>query len=203
MLLLTISSVLLGVAVGLARRGSLERLANIRIRLWWLALAAWVLEAVVLASPLSAALAPVAAALLGLAMAIIGVVLALNWRVPGLGLFLLGLLLNALVMAANGGFMPVSEPALVAANSTWFLEEMKVEGRLQKSFPMQPDTPLWFLGDVVPIRLVEKVYSPGDLILAVGSFVMVVGGMGRGYRVTGDGFRGMDTPSSAHGKTGA
>lgn len=178
MLLLTVSSVVLGVAVGLLRGGSLERLAGIRIRLWWLALAAWVLEAVVLASPWSAGLTPVAAPVLALAMALIGVVLALNWRVPGLGIFLIGLLLNALVMSANGGFMPVSEPALVTANSTWFLDEMKAEGRLQKSFLMQPDTPLWFLGDVVPIGLVEKVYSPGDLVLALGSFVLVVGGMG-------------------------
>jgi hypothetical protein len=48
---------------------------------------------------------------------------------------------------------------------------------VQKTFLMRPDTPLWFLGDVLPVGLVGKVYSPGDIVAAIGVFVLVVGAL--------------------------
>jgi hypothetical protein len=88
-----------------------------------------------------------------------------------------GLLLNASVYAANGGFMPVSEGALVASGNGPSAAAMADGNRLQKTTLLQSDTPLWFLGDILPLPLVGKVYSIGDVVAAVGVFVLAAGGM--------------------------
>jgi hypothetical protein len=42
---------------------------------------------------------------------------------------------------------------------------------------MSADSRLWFLGDVMPVPPVGKVYSPGDLVAAVGVWLIIVQGM--------------------------
>jgi hypothetical protein len=49
--------------------------------------------------------------------------------------------------------------------------------RRQKAVLMSADSRLWFLGDVMPVPPVGKVYSPGDLVAAVGVWLIVVQGM--------------------------
>ncbi len=102
--------------------------------------------------------------------------------VPGLSIVGLGLLMNGAVYSFNGGFMPVAETALTMAGNQTALV-LREGGRLQKTFLMQPDTPLRALGDVVPIAPVHKVYSPGDLVATMGVFVLVAAGMRTQTRV--------------------
>jgi hypothetical protein len=89
----------------------------------------------------------------------------------------LGLLLNAAVYAANGGFMPVSEGALIASGNTEALSAIADGGRFQKVILLRSDTPLWFLGDILPLPVVGKVYSVGDVVAGLGLFVLITGGM--------------------------
>ena len=178
MLALTITALSLGFLVGLLRGGSLGRLAQLSLRLPWLAGIAWLIQVTLFLSPLAPALEPWAAALHLASVALIGAVVLANRAAPGLALFGIGLLLNAAVYAANGGFMPVSARALVAVGNQATLEAMRGDARVQKTFLMRPDTPLWFLGDVLPVPLVRKVYSPGDVVAAAGAFLLVAGGMG-------------------------
>jgi hypothetical protein len=43
---------------------------------------------------------------------------------------------------------------------------------------MRLDSPLWVLGDVLPVPPLGKVYSAGDVIAAIGALLLVSQGMG-------------------------
>ncbi len=79
-----------------------------------------------------------------------------------------GLVLNTLVIWANGGHMPVSAQALKDAGLEDFLRFMQNSSDAVHNL-IGPHTRLWFLSDVIPLRFMKKVISPGDafIILAV------------------------------------
>jgi hypothetical protein len=175
----TVSAVLLGLLLGRIRGGSLSRLAQLPVRLPWLAGLAWLIQIVLFASPLGAALDTwVAAAIHYASIALVGIVIVANRATPGMALFGLGLLLNATVITANGGFMPVSESALMAVGDTASTAALQRGERIQKAVLMRPESPVWFLGDVLPFPPLGKVYSAGDLVAALGALLVVSQGMG-------------------------
>ena len=73
--------------------------------------------------------------------------------------------------------MPVSEGALIASGNVTALAAMADGARFQKTILLQADTPLWLLGDILPLPLAGKVYSIGDVVAGLGLFVLIVGGM--------------------------
>jgi hypothetical protein len=73
--------------------------------------------------------------------------------------------------------MPVSEASLVASGNSASLAAMAGGARFQKTFLEQPSTPLWFLGDVLPLPVAGKIYSIGDVVAVLGIFVLIEGGM--------------------------
>jgi len=75
-----------------------------------------------------------------------------------------GLALNTLVMTANGGQMPVSADALIAAGLEGFLHFMQTSSDAVHNL-IGPGTKLWFLSDVIPLPWFKKVISPGDAFL--------------------------------------
>lgn len=75
-----------------------------------------------------------------------------------------GLLLNTVAMAANGGQMPVSADALIAARLEGFLHFMQTSSDAVHRL-IGPGTRLWFLTDVIPLPWFKKVISPGDAFL--------------------------------------
>jgi len=112
---------------------------------------------------------------LGLAVSAVLVLtfLARNRGLRGTGLVAAGLLLNALVVGANGA-MPVSSGAAARAGLT--LEDLVVDARHE---PADEATRLRLLGDVVPVPLPlrAEVVSPGDVLVAAGLGQLVVAGM--------------------------
>jgi len=174
---LCLIAICLGLMVGRTRGGTLEALAGLRFRWQRIAAATWLVQVAILVSPLAPALDPWAAGIHVASTALLAVVVAANWRLPGLPLIGLGLALNGLVLATNGGFMPVDRDAMAAAGSRPS-QAMLEGGRVQKTFLRQADSPLWFAGDVIPVGMLGKVYSPGDLVAAAGVFLVIVGGMG-------------------------
>lgn len=111
--------------------------------------------------------------------AALGVFLWLNRHLPGMWLVALGFASNAVAIVANGGLMPASEEALRAAGRWVVLE---AEGATyNNSAVMGPHTRLWFLGDVfaLPSWLpLANVFSLGDVLLALGTLVLVPALMG-------------------------
>jgi hypothetical protein len=177
MFLATVVAGCAGLLVGFARGGRLSRLGQLHIHVAWLAGLAWLVQVVLFVSPAAGVLDSWAAPIHLLSIVLLAAVIVVNRSLPGIGLLGLGLLLNASVYAANGGFMPVTDSALIASGNSASLAAMADGARFQKTFLSQPDTPLWFLGDLLPLPIAGKVYSIGDVIAAVGLFVLVAGGM--------------------------
>lgn len=107
-----------------------------------------------------------------LSLVLAGICLARNLRVPGLGLVLLGIALNALVVALNRG-MPVSLDAAVRAGAPVDARTLALDPR---HVELGDGTLLPLLGDVVPVPLplLPEVVSVGDLLVALGLAVAVL-----------------------------
>jgi hypothetical protein len=104
----------LAFAVALARGGRIARLADVNVRFFPLLFLPLTLQ-LLLYSPLPGfepLLAGGYSSILHIAtFGIAALVVCANLRLPGFPLLLLGLLANLAVIAANGGYMPVSAPA--------------------------------------------------------------------------------------------
>lgn len=157
------------VAVGRAAGGKWG-LREPRMRGWPLLLAAVLAQA-------GGALAGVAGYRTGLAISVLlaGAFLGWNRRLPGVPLLAAGLLLNALVVAANGA-MPVSRYA--AARAGVAVRAAAAPGDPRHRIA-DAATRLTALGDVVPVALPPRreVVSLGDCLLAAGLALLVVRGL--------------------------
>ena len=116
---------------------------------------------------------------LGLVVSVllVALFLGLNRSVPGVVMVALGLMANALVIAANGA-MPVSGWASGKAGvSTQDL----LTGADARHELADEGTRLRVLGDVVPVLMPGRpeVVSPGDVLIAAGLAQLVVAGMRR------------------------
>lgn len=92
-----------------------------------------------------------------------------NLHIPGLVVILIGALLNALVIFANGGFMPTSAELLDEAGRLEHVEERPTH---TNSVIADDDTLLAFLGDIFALpesMPLSNVYSIGDIFIAVGA----------------------------------
>jgi hypothetical protein len=107
-------------------------------------------------------------------------VLFKNLHIPGLSIILIGAVLNAVVIFANGGFMPTRAELLDEAGrleNVQQSEESAASGeRLThtNSVIADDDTRLYFLGDTIaiPQRVpLSNVISIGDILIAIGAAV--------------------------------
>ncbi len=100
----------------------------------------------------------------------------LNRRVPGIAVLGLGLLLNALVILANGGRMPATLEALQTAGIVESQAAFEA-ARVTNSALIDANTPLWFLGDVFAIPAwfpLANVFSIGDVLIGIGGILFIV-----------------------------
>lgn len=159
------SALVAGFVVGLGLGGSWRKLAAVRIG-WWPLLVVAVALRLLAAVPIPVDVARavyVASLWLLLAVAI------RNLALPGAWLIASGIGANALVIGLSGGVMPVSTEALAQAGGR------APDVVLHRLTPTPPP-----LGDVLPIPPFG-VYSVGDVLLAIGVFVLIVRTM-RGTR---------------------
>ncbi len=167
-----IAGIILGLVLGLLAGGRLVNLGAIQLRLVPLLFAAVIIrfgtEALLDAGlPIADVLrVPLLAASFGLLL----VGLWVNRGYPGLGLAFVGILLNAVVILLNGGYMPIWEPALVAAgydpsqvisNLHVVVEDADAADFLLRGL---------IFGDVIPIPVppFNNVASLGDVFLSLG-----------------------------------
>ncbi|HZA19769.1 MAG TPA: DUF5317 domain-containing protein [Actinomycetota bacterium] len=148
----------IAVLIGLARGGSLSSLSATRVR--WL----WLVYAGVLVQVAGALLLSGDAGLVVViaSNAVIAAFLLRNLRLPGMTLAAVGLVLNVLVIAANGA-MPVSAEVIEAAGGS----DTEEIGGL-KHERLTDDTRFAFLGDVIAVPGLREVLSLGDVLLALG-----------------------------------
>ncbi|MBI3975100.1 MAG: DUF5317 family protein [Armatimonadetes bacterium] len=171
--MLLLSVLLLSLLVGLARGGSVLALGQQRWRFPLLPIIALGLQVVGFWPDESASQG--ARTLAGaFHVASYGIAFAFVWanrQTPWLWLLGLGLAANAVVIAANQGFMPVPPDGLGGTASS----EVARHGYYNNAVLLKEDTRLWFLGDVLrtPRWLLGRAFSVGDGTIAVAVFIMV------------------------------
>lgn len=152
--------------ISLLRGGRLVNLADIRLRLWWLLLIAFAMQAVADRLPNRSWADEVAVGLVLVSYALLVAMVFFNRESPGMWLAGLGVLMNFTVIALNGGMPVLTEAARVASG---FTAAPEIVGSA-KHIPIGPGVHLPFLADVIPIRFAGQgqVISLGDVFLAVG-----------------------------------
>jgi Family of unknown function (DUF5317) len=180
-----------GVAVGLARGGSLRHLREPGVKAARLGVAFLAVQALVVVLPLRAVGLPLVlgAVLLLIALVVLLGVARANGRLPGVPLLALGLLLNLLVVVANLG-MPVATETLERAGIG---VEQPAPDRPDPKHVLERDgTRLGLLGDRLAVRPLRAVTAYGTVIELAGLFLLLQ------HLVRGPGpFRRED--GSAHG----
>lgn len=167
----------LGLVYGLLRHGHWQNLLTRRLAWFWLPICSVLPEALVASGMLQrwtgqSAAYPVLHLLLAtLQYSMILTFLLRNRSLPGTGFLLAGSLLNAAVILANGGRMPISSqfhafsPAAVS----------KIQAAPHYLLAAGPEPLLW-LGDWLPVWFLGwYMASPGDCLLSVGIFILAAG----------------------------
>ena len=161
-------------AIGLLAGGSFRSFPSVQIRWWPLALIGVILQ-----------LLPIGGeagfwALLG-SFGLLIVFAIVNLRAPGFILILTGLLLNALVIAANHG-MPVTARALARSDQLSTLNDLKHHGGA-KHHLADDGSVLLPLADVLAVPSpIAQVVSVGDVCVYLGVGWFVVVALQPGYR---------------------
>lgn len=165
-----------GLALGMLAGGTLTNLASVRLRLVQLLFLGLLLRyATQYAIENGSVIADQARLpLFGAGFLLLLVGLWLNREQPGLPLAFVGILLNAVAIVTNGGFMPVWEPSVLAAgfpaselgSAFHRIVGATAAGGIPSDFLAQAGP----LGDIIPIPIpfIRNVASIGDLFLAAG-----------------------------------
>lgn len=182
----------LGLAAGLLRGGSLRDLATLRVRHAWLPLLAFGLQASFVLFARDPASIPTWLRTFVLLITYGGMFgfLLLNRHLPGSRVLLAGAALNAAVMLANGGFMPVTPQALARSGHTGYITTQGGDQFVRRSKDIvleKEDTRLWLLSDVfgIPAPLpFSSNFSPGDLLIGLGAAWLTYRGLARQVSAT-------------------
>lgn len=161
-----------GLVAGLSRGGKLENISKVDFKHAWLVFAGLVIQ--VFAEIAGASFLPQLSegfggiALLALSYLLQIAFVALNFQLPGMYFIGAGLALNLIVIFLNGG-MPVSLDAVRAAG----FEAADYLETAVKHEPLGDGTVLGFLGDIIPLPILRRAVSIGDIVLGIGIFRLV------------------------------
>ena len=175
-------TVIVGIAIGGGRLGRLKAL-DLRVP-WVFILAAAVQVGLMIAGARGTAFGPgVAPALYVLTFVVVLLGIWANRRLPGMWLVGAGVFLNLLVIAANGGSMPVDRDLAVRAGSTVMVELLDSTA-YTNHVAAGEGTRLRWLGDVLALPMVvprPKFFCPGsvgDILVTLGACWLILSGMG-------------------------
>jgi hypothetical protein len=165
----------LALGVGLLVGGRFANLANTRIRLRWLAFAAIGLQVLAFPSELLpwSTPTPLAKGLWLVSYALLIALLVANRTLTGAPIIGAGLLCNLVAILANGGLMPVRRAALAETGRDYHVHNNSIQlGHPHLAFLVDR----WGAPHWLPLA---NVYSIGDLVIALGTFVAIVAAMRR------------------------
>ncbi len=177
------AGILLGLFLGLRSGGKLGNLATIQLR-WVGLLFAAVIVRFGTEILLEAGIDVVNVLRLPLLTTGFGLLLTSLWvnrGYPGLGIAFVGILLNAIVIVVNLGYMPIWGPSLDAAGFASTDVSSAIHIVVDDASAIDFLTRALFLGDVIPIPLpvVQNVASLGDVFLTVGLAFFLFAGVVR------------------------
>jgi len=186
------ASLVLAVAIGYLLGGRLSSVASLRVRWQPLAIVGLGLQVI----PVPGRALPLGLLYVSFALLIAFALANIAARVAGSWLILIGIALNFTVIGLNQG-MPVTRDALVASGQGETLAVLLHDGGA-KHHLAGPDDRLLFLGDVLPIRPLRMVASPGDLIAYAGVVWLVVAAMLGRFAPSREPYEAAALPDSVH-----
>ena len=171
--------VLIGLAIGLLRGGSLLGFSAVRFRHLWLMAIAIIAQVIIFTRPVGTWqwVLDYGPYIYMVTIVMTVVFMAYNLHIPGLKLILIGALLNGVTIFANLGYMPVSNEAMrISGLDERFERELDpetatVDVQLTNNKRMDETTRLEFLGDIIPVPYGlsgPTVISIGDIFIALG-----------------------------------
>lgn len=161
--MLWLFAMVVGLLFGLIVGGKITNLARVKFRWPWLVVGAVLVRVAVLSTPLNRVEGAQYVYLLALAAIVVWTVLHLG-RLPGVWLITAGAALNLLVIAVNGGRMPVASE---------LAGPLLRNGNLGQYTVMSSATHLNLAGDWISLYPVPEAYSPGDVLIALGLAIAV------------------------------
>jgi hypothetical protein len=167
-------AILIGLLVGRLAGGRPAGLATLQFRLGWLAVAGFAAQVVLFSAPVTERIGDLGAPLYVLSTAVVFIVLLANARIPGLPVVALGAAANLAAIVANGGYMPASEAALIAAGK---IPASGYSNSAVLTDPLLgPLTDIFALPSWLPFT---NVFSIGDVLIGVGIAITVAVAMRR------------------------
>jgi hypothetical protein len=168
--------ILLSLIIGFIRRGTLKGLAELTLKFGWvfpillgIQIGVFLLQGRVEWLEQLSGFLFIVIYVLGLFF------LWVNRSNKGFILLFIGVCLNFIVMALNGGRMPVSYEAAAFALDPYYTEILK-DGLYGKHTMLTESTKLGFLGDIIPITSPypkSQVISIGDVVMNIGVFIFI------------------------------
>jgi hypothetical protein len=172
----------IAILIALARKGSISKLSDTNIKLWYLFIASFLVQGLAMYFyHRSSFIDNIYPLLIICSYLIILFAIWSNRTLTGFKFFGLGTFLNFLVIAVNGGRMPVSTDALESIGLSSYIPGL-VEG-VTKHQIITDETLLWFLADVIPMQppftLGSSVISVGDIFITLGVGWFIYKGMSK------------------------
>ncbi len=180
-----LDAAVLAIVIGLLAGGRLVRLNDLEFRVPWLFVAAAAIQIglMVAGAEGTELVARVGPALYVGTMALLLVGLWLNRRLPGVWIVSVGVFLNLLVIAVNGGSMPVDRRLAERAGDERMIQLLD-STTYTRHKPVTANTRLQPLADVLPLPMLvprPRWFSPGsigDVLVTVGACWLILAGMG-------------------------
>lgn len=159
--------IFLALAIAVLRGGRLVNLGDIELNAWWLLFLALGLQAGTRFLPDESWSEWVGVAMVLLSFVLLMIMVVLNRSARGMWIVGLGVLMNFVVIAANGGMPVLAGAAEVASGFT--VTNPDLSGTF-KHVILDESSRLTFFADVIPLRFagVGEVISLGDVFLALG-----------------------------------
>lgn len=159
--------IFIALAIAVLRGGRLVNLGDIELKSWWLLIVALGLQIGTGFLPEASWSEGVGLAMVLFSFTLLMVLVVMNRSKPGMGIAGLGVLMNFVVIAANGGMPVLAGAAEVASGFT--IADPDLSGSF-KHVLLDETSHLTFFADVIPLRLlgIGEVISLGDILLALG-----------------------------------
>jgi hypothetical protein len=154
-------------AIAVLRGGRLVNLGDIELRAWWLLFVALAMQFGTRLLPDESWSEWTGVAMVLVSYGLLMILVVLNRSAPGMWIVGLGVLMNFVVIAANGGMPVLAGAAEVASGFTVTNPDLSAT---YKHVALDDTSKLTFFADVIPLRFIGigEVISLGDVFLALG-----------------------------------
>lgn len=174
-LMFILYAVILGILIGYISGGRLKYLSQLTFKKLYLVITGFLIQILIFSDiPIIKALQNyenIIVILHILSYVLILIFIVVNYRLPGIAVIGLGIMLNAVVIILNKGHMPASIESFSMASVGKHVDILNQGQTINNSKAIAEDTVLPWLGDIFAIPSYipfSNVFSIGDIIIAIG-----------------------------------